>query len=252
MPQRLSLYHSLCTATFLCLVVVLLTSTAHAQMNLKKTLVNSIGMEFVLIPAGTFKMGAEGKERDETPVHQVTISRAFYLGKFEVTQAQWQAVMGNSPGLFSGEANLPVESVWWTDVQAFIKKLNEMEGRNSYRLPTEAEWEYAARAGSSTDYSFGNDSQQLRLYAWYKENAGGKTHPVGKLKPNVWEWVQDWYGRYPSDAVTDPQGTSAGTHRMRRGCGWNNVAEACRTPNRYSVVGFRDDFIGFRVVRTIP
>ena len=262
MPQRLSLYHSRFTATFLCLVVVLLTSTTHAQMNLKKALLNSIGMKFVLIPAGTFKMGAEGKESDEKPVHQVTISRAFYLGKFEVTQSQWQAVMGNNPAFFSGEADLPVESVWWTDAQAFIKKLNEMEGSNRYRLPTEAEWEYAARAGSSTDYSFGNDPQQLRLHAWYKENAGGKTHPVGKLKSNawglhdmlgnVWEWVQDWYGRYPSDAVTDPQEISAGTHRMRRGCGWNNVAEACRTPNRYSVVGFRDDFIGFRVLRTIP
>jgi formylglycine-generating enzyme required for sulfatase activity len=237
------------------------TATSLAQTKPKATLINSIGMEFVFIPAGTFKMGAEGQERDERPVHQVTITQPFYLGKYEVTQQQWKMIMGNQPSFFSGDPNLPVESVWWTDVQTFIKKLNEKEGHTLYRLPTEAEWEYAARAGSTTAYSFGDDAKQLSHYAWYKENADDRTHPVGQLKPNawglydmhgnVWEWVQDWYGYYSSEPVQDPQGPALGTHRMRRGCGWNNLAKVCRVSNRYSVVGFRDDFIGFRLLRAV-
>jgi formylglycine-generating enzyme required for sulfatase activity len=246
---------------FIFVYVLLLLSPlfATAQSKTDNTWVNRLGIEFVLIPSGTFMMGAEKQESDESPVHQVTISQPFYLGKYEVTQGQWKAVMGKNRSFFTGDDNLPVESVWWSDVQAFIKKLNEMDGQNRYRLPTEAEWEYAVRAGSSTAYSFGNDPQQLKRHAWYKDNAGGQTHPVGQLQPNawglfdmhgnVWEWVQDWHGKYPAQAVTDPQGSSTGTHRMRRGCGWNNVAKACRSTNRYSVVGFRDDFIGFRLLR---
>jgi formylglycine-generating enzyme required for sulfatase activity len=243
-------------------VPVSTTAAPDARPSSDKTLVNSIGMEFVLIPAGTFMMGSEGNESDERPVHRVTISRPFYLGKYEVTQAQWQAVMGSNPSFFRGNPTLPVESVWWTDVREFIRRLNAMERGNKYRLPTEAEWEYAARAGTSTAYSFGNDPKRLGEYAWYKNNSGGKTHPVGQLKPNawglydihgnVWEWVRDWYGRYPSAPVTDPRGPSSGTHRMRRGCGWNNAAPLCRTANRYSVPGYRDDFLGFRLVRTAP
>ena len=132
--------------------------------------------------------------------------------------------MGNNQSFFAGDENLPVESVWWSDVNAFIKKLNKMEGQDTYRLPTEAEWEYAARAGSTSSYSFGNDPQQLKRYAWYKDNSGAKTHPVGQLQPNawglfdihgnVWEWVQDWYGRYTSQAVKDPQGPSMGPREM--------------------------------------
>jgi formylglycine-generating enzyme required for sulfatase activity len=219
-------------------------------------------MEFVLIPAGTFMMGAEDGESDERPVHQVTISRPFYLGKYEVTQAQWQAVMGNNPSLFQGDPKLPVEQVWWTDVQDFLRKLNAKEGGNRYRLPTEAEWEYAARAGSTTAYGFGSDASRLGEYAWYRDNSGGKTRPVGQLKPNAWglydmhgnvmEWVQDWYGRYPAESVTDPQGPASGSHRMRRGGAWNSVATVCRSANRYSVPGFRDDFLGLRLVRVVP
>jgi formylglycine-generating enzyme required for sulfatase activity len=225
------------------------------------TVTNSIGIEFVLIPAGTFTMGSETGEPDERPPHRVTIRQPFYLGKYEVTQAQWQTVMGNNPSLFTGDPALPVEQVWWDTVQDFIRKLNTMEGRNVYRLPTEAEWEYAARAGSSTAYSFGDDPARLGEYAWYKDNSGGKTHPVGRLKPNAWglydmhgnvmEWVQDWYGRYTGEAVTDPQGAATGTHRMRRGGAWNSTAEVCRSANRYSVPGYRDDFLGFRLVQTI-
>ena len=226
------------------------------------TYTNSIGVEFVLIPAGAFKMGSANGDNDERPVRTVTISKPFYLGKYEVTQAQWQAIMGNNPSLFQGDANRPVEQVWFNDVQEFIQKLNAKEGGGRYRLPTEAEWEYAARAGTTTAYSFGDDPSQLGEHAWYKDNANGQTHAVGQKKPNpwglydmhgnVWEWVQDWYKRYPQDAATDPQGPAAGTHRSRRGGAWNNFAKYCRAANRYSVAGFRDDFLGFRLVRTAP
>jgi formylglycine-generating enzyme required for sulfatase activity len=184
------------------------------------------------------------------------------MGETEVTQAQWKAIMGTNPGLFQGDPNQPVEQVWWDDVQTFIRKLNEKEGISLYRLPTEAEWEYAARAGTTTAYSFGDDASVLDQYAWYKDNAGEKTHPVAQLKPNawglydmhgnVWEWVQDWYQRYRAEAVTDPQGPTSGTHRSRRGGAWNNLAQICRSANRYSVTGYRDDFLGFRLMRTLP
>lgn len=249
------------TALSVFLLLTMLT-TPQAQTVLDKTLVNSIGMEFVLIPAGTFQMGSTTGNSDERPVHQVTISQPFYLGKYEVTQAQWQAIMGHIPSLFQGDPNLPVEQVWWDDVQKFIRQLNAKEGHTKYRLPTEAEWEYAARAGTITAYSFGDDAARLGEYAWYKGNSGEHTHPVGKLKPNpwglydihgnVWEWVQDWYQRYQPEAVTDPQGPDRGTHRARRGCAWNNVAEVCRSTNRYSSPGYRDDFLGFRLLRTAP
>jgi formylglycine-generating enzyme required for sulfatase activity len=218
-------------------------------------------MEFVLIPAGTFMMGRQDSESDERPVHQVTISKAFYLGKYEVTQAQWQAIMGDNPSLFQHDPQNPVEQIDWKDVQEFIRRLNAKEGGNVYRLPTEAEWEYAARAGSTTVYSFGDDPQRLGDYAWYSANAHRRTHPVGKLRPNpwglydihgnVWEWVQDWYGPYSAEPVTDPRGPESGSHRSRRGCAWNNAAQYCHTTNRYSVVGFRDDFLGLRLLREV-
>lgn len=249
-------------AAFLVLLCIASVLVATAQNSWPKTLRNSIGIEFVLVPAGSFMMGSAAGNSDERPVHRVTISQPFYLGIFEVTQEQWQAVMGDNPSLFQGDPRLPVEQVWWTDVQKFIDKLNAMEGGSKYRLPTEAEWEYAARAGSTTAYSFGDDPQRLPDYAWYKANAGGRTHPVGQLQPNawglydihgnVWEWVQDWYGTYPDAPATDPHGPPSGTHRMRRGCGWNNFASFCRTANRYSVPGYRDDFLGFRLVRIEP
>ena len=236
--------------------------SANSQPPPEKTVVNSIGMKFVLIPAGTFQMGSTTGDKDEQPVHQVTISKPFYMGETEVTQAQWKAIMGTNPSLFQGDPNRPVEQVWWDDVQAFIRKLNEKEAVNLYRLPTEAEWEYAARAGTTTAYSFGDDASVLGQYAWYKDNAGEKTHPVAQLKPNawglydmhgnVWEWVQDWYQRYSAEAVTDPQGPTSGTHRGRRGGAWNNLDQICRSANRYSVTGYRDDFLGFRLVRALP
>jgi formylglycine-generating enzyme required for sulfatase activity len=252
----------LLTGVLLLSGLALVPGTLVAQSTPDKTLTNSIGMEFVLIPAGTFKMGSNTGDPDERPVHEVTISKAFYMGKYEVTQGQWQAVMGTNPSAVPGDANRPVEQVAWNDAQMFIGRLNAMEGGQRYRLPTEAEWEYAARAGSPRIYGFGNDPKQLGEYAWYRGNSQRHTHPVGQKRPNawglydmlgnVWEWVQDWDGKYPAGPVTDPKGPETGTYRMRRGCGWNNEANVCRIANRYSVIGFRDDFIGFRVVRLIP
>ena len=256
------LTHWLMTSLCACLVYSGIPALSLAQSTPDKTLTNSIGVEFVLVPAGAFRMGADNGDADERPVHQVTISKAFYLGKYEVTQKQWQAVMGKNPSLFTGDPQRPVDQVTWDDAQTFIAKLNAMEGGKLYRLPTEAEWEYAARAGSTTIFHFGNDPKQLGDYAWYRGNADHQSHPVGQKKPNawglhdtlgnVWEWVQDWEGRYPATPVTDPKGSDSGTYRMRRGCAWNNEPNVCRTANRYSVVGYRDDFLGLRLVRMLP
>lgn len=170
----------------------------------QKTFTNSIGIEFILIPAGEFDMGSPPNEKyreaHEGPVHHVILTNAFYMGKYEVTQKQWRDVMGNNPSYFKDDAR-PVEQVSWNDAQEFIKKLNEKEGTDKYRLPSEAEWEYAARAGTTTMYSFGDDESMLGDYAWYEKNSGERTHPVGQKKPNpwglydmhgsLWEWVQD-------------------------------------------------------------
>ena len=175
--------------------------------------INSLGIEFVLIPAGTYTMGSRRARQGR----RVTISQPFYLGKYPVTQAQWVAIMGTNPSRFQAEDH-PVENVSWEDVQRFIGQLNATlharEGGARYRLPTEAEWEYAARAGATTVYCFGNDARRLESYAWYAANARGTTHPVGQRKPNawgvhdmhgnVWEWVQDWYEEYLSRAGAGP------------------------------------------------
>ena len=185
---------------------------------------NSLGMEFVLIEPGTFQMGSRSGEagrHDDEVRHQVTLSQAYYLGKYEVTQGQWAAVMGDNPSRFSNcGRTCPVEHVSWDDVQEFIRELNRREGANVYRLPTEAEWEYAARAGTQTAYHFGTAANRLGQYGWYQDNSGDQTHPVGGKRPNgwglydmlgnVWEWVADWYGAYPRGAVTDPRGPSTG------------------------------------------
>ena len=201
--------------------------------------------------------------RSEKPVHTVRLTQAFYLGKYEVTQGQWQAVMGKNPSQFTGDANRPVEQVSWDDVQEFIRRLNAREGGAQYRLPTEAEWEYAARAGSTTAYSFGNDARQLGEYAWYRDNAGGKTHPVGQKKPNawglhdmygnVWEWVQDWYADYAAGSAVNPAGPSSGSGRVIRGGSWGAGAGYCRSAYRgRDAPGDRDGDLGFRLLRTAP
>lgn len=217
---------------------------------------NSIGMEFVLVPAGKFARlaGAEIFGKDE--FYKVTITKPFFLGKYPVTQEEWYAVMGNNPSRFKGRKN-PVENVSWNDAKEFIRKLNQKEGTDKYRLSTEAEWEHAARAGSSTEYCFGDHEGQLDAYAWYNKNSGRSTHPVGEKKPNawglydmhgnVWEWAEDWYGNYPAESLVDPKGPNSGDFRVLRGGSWNSNAQNCRSAYRhnnrpdlqYSNIGFR-------------
>lgn len=222
---------------------------------------NSIGMEFMLIPDGEFLMGAEDGEENEKPVHRVRITKPFYLGKYPVTQEQWQMVMGNNPSHFTGNLIRPVENVSWNDAQKFLQQLSAREEGMSYRLPTEAEWEYAARAGATTAYCFGDDPKLLGQYAWYDENSGNTTHPVGQLKPNgwglydvhgnVWEWVQDWYdvAYYQSSPADDPLGPQQGQMRMLRGGAyWDDQWFARCAFRRRNEPHHRDDYIGVRVV----
>jgi formylglycine-generating enzyme required for sulfatase activity len=236
---------------------------------LPQTYTNSIGMEFVLIPSGSFMMGSDkAKDLDafdgETPQHRVSISKPFYIGKYEVTQKQWRSVMGNNPSEFEGDNN-PVERVSWDDVQVFIRKLNQKAGINRYRLPTEAEWEYAARAGSQTKYSFGDDEAQLGRYAWYKLNSGYHSNPVGAKLPNPWglydmhgnvlEWVADWdnVNYYRDSPSVDPAGPLSGSFRVFRGGSWNYYAPFCRSADRSSYPpGDQHYNLGFRLALSIP
>jgi formylglycine-generating enzyme required for sulfatase activity len=250
-----------------------------ADQVLESSFTNTIGMEFVLIPAGIFLMGTPTEQLDaiasghkdyrdwikhETPQHQVEISRPFYLGKYPVTQAQWQAVMGDNTSHFKGD-NLPVERVSWDDAQVFIKKLNEREGVDLYYLPSEAKWEYAARAGSTGLYSFGDEMSQLGEYAWYHENSGNQTHPVGEKNPNawglydmhgnVWEWVQDWYADdyYQQSPGRDPQGPDTGAFRVIRGGSWDDPEQGARAASRgASPPDYRDVSFGFRCAMSVP
>jgi formylglycine-generating enzyme required for sulfatase activity len=228
----------------------------------KEEFTNSLGMKFVLIPAGTFQMGSPESEPDRFDnerQHQVTISRPFYLQTTPVTQGQWIKVMGNNPSYFRecGE-DCPVEQVSWDDAQDFLIKLNQMEKTDNYRLPTEAEWEYACRAGSTNKWCFGDDEVKLGEYAWYDKNSADETHPVGQKKPNAWglydmhgnvyEWCQDWYGEYPAGPVTDPRGPSSREGRVLRGGSWYYLARLTRSAGRaHSYPGFRLNHIGFRV-----
>ncbi len=229
----------------------------------KKTITNSIGTEFVLIPAGEFNMGLPsndpGRFDDEGPLHHVKISKAFYMSKYEVTQKQWRDVMGNNPSEFKGD-NLPVEQVSWEDAQNFIKKLNDMEGTNKYRLPSEAEWEYAARAGTTTRYSFGNDESELGNYAWYYTNSNSRTHEIGQKNPNPWglydmignvyEWVQDKYHDSYNGAPTDGSSWESGfgSTGIFRGGGFACDAKGCWPTTRHILPGSP---LGFRLLRDL-
>jgi formylglycine-generating enzyme required for sulfatase activity len=234
------------------------------------TITNSIGMKLTLIPAGEFLMGSPPGEADaedaEQPQHRVRITKPFYLGVHEVTQSQWQAVMGTTP--WNGEKfvrngpDYPAAYVSWIDATEFCRKLSTKEGR-TYRLPTEAQWEYACRAGTTTKYSFG-DNESLSDYAWYDKNAGGANqkypHAVGLKRPNrwglydmhgnVWEWCNDWYSEkyYQLPQAADPSGPVSGTERVYRGGGWSATTARCRSAiRRGSVPNYRIDNQGFRV-----
>jgi formylglycine-generating enzyme required for sulfatase activity len=231
-----------------------------------RKMVNSIGMRFVLIPAGTFLMGSattEQGDEDELPRHQVTLSQPFYLQTTPVTQGQWVEVMGENPSFFhEGGDNCPVENVSWEEAQEFIANLNDLEGTDEYRLPTEAEWEYACRAGSNEAFCFGDEEADLKNYAWYEANAGGSTHPVGRLRANAWglydmhgnvfEWCQDWFGEYPAGPVTDPQDPASGGHRVLRGGSWNSPVEDVRSAYRLRLnPDYRYQHEGFRLARDL-
>ena len=229
----------------------------------QQTYTNSIGIEFVLIPAGSFRVET-GKNNVAESVFgiRIIVSKPFYLGKYEVTQEQWLAVMGgteSNPSTLSGRTH-PMENVSWDDAQEFIKSLNAKEGHNRYRLPSEAEWEYAARAGTETAYSFGDDANELSQYGWYRDNSGDKTLPVGQKQPNawglydvhgnVWEWVQDWYGGeyYSNSPGADPKGSGSGKYRLNRGGGWFSNAERCRSAYRFwNTPDGRNGDVGFRL-----
>ena len=229
---------------------------------------NNLGMKFVFIKPGSFMMGSAlspsevvsrygGEEKyykNEHPQHRVTLSKGYYLQATEVTQGQWERVMGSKPSRFSNcGSNCPVEKVSWEDCQQFILKLNGMEGTRKYRLPTEAEWEYGARAGTTGAYAGDLDGM-----GWYDKNSGNKTHGVGGKAPNAWglydmhgnvyEWCQDWYGDYPSGSVTDPTGPSTGSYRVIRGGCWLDLAGCCRSAIRYRLEpGDRNGGLGFRL-----
>ncbi|WP_079913074.1 formylglycine-generating enzyme family protein [Paenibacillus sp. 32352] len=233
------------------------------EMNLPKTEILDIGhginMEFVLIHPGSFTMGSsvEVGEGDEAPEHKVTITKPFYLGKYEVTQEQWEELMGNNPSKFKGDKR-PVDSVSWEDTQLFLQKLQEKTGRK-FALPTEAQWEFAARAGTSTRWEFGDNESILGEYAWYQENSDGVTHPVGQKKPNAWglydmygniqEWCKDWYAApYPQGNASDPQGPNSGDSRVLRGGAWGDDFTMVRSTYRNaSGTDAKTPGIGFRV-----
>ena len=223
--------------------------------------VGDVEYQMVYVEGGTFTMGATSEQgsdadSDEKPAHSVTLS-SYYIGQTEVTQALWKAVMGSNPSRFKGD-NLPVEQVSWDDCQEFVSKLNRLTGRN-FRLPTEAEWEYAARGGSkSRGYKY-SGSNTLGDVAWYGDNSGSATHPVGTkssnelglydMSGNVWEWCQDWYGGYSSSTQTNPKGPNSWPSRVNRGGSWNFNARRCRVSYRYDVTpSFRDYNLGLRLV----
>jgi formylglycine-generating enzyme required for sulfatase activity len=239
-----------------------------------KSITNTIGMKFNKIPAGTFLMGSpeteEGRYGNQHQ-HEVTITKAFYMQTTEVTQGQWKALMGTEPwtgnSTVKAGPNYAASYVNWNDAVAYCKKLSEKEGK-TYRLPTEAEWEYACRAGTQTTWSFGNDENKLGDHAWYDKNAGDigerYAHQVGLKKPNafglydmhgnVFEWCHDYYGEdyYKSSPEKDPTGPTSGSSRVLRGGSWNystrNTRSAYRVSNDADV---RHDYNGFRVVREL-
>jgi formylglycine-generating enzyme required for sulfatase activity len=209
----------------------------------------------VLIKAGTFMRGK----------YPVTISRDFWLGKYEVTQGEYESLMGSNPSRFRGDRARPVERVRYYDADAYCSRLTRRETdagrlttRYAYRLPTEAEWEYACRAGTTSLFSFGDDAAQAAEYAWTLENSEATTHPIGLKRPNpwglhdvhgnVWEWTSDWYAEYPAMPLKDPGGPPPSTFKVFRGGGWNHAVELARSPNRFMMAPTNAiNFVGFRI-----
>ena len=270
MPRQLSVFLS----TLLMIGMILLDRQVFAQS--PKEIINSIGIKLVLIPNGTFMMGSPIEEEgryDNEVQHKVTISKDYYLGVTEVTQGQYAKVMGTNPSKFQKQVILnkdssmyPVEKVTWEDAVSFCKRLSELPDEKSagrvYRLPTEAEWEYACGAESETAFSFGVSSKLSEDFAWF-ENSNKQTHPVGQKKPNalglydmhgnVFEWCGDWFNEYPKGAVSDPTGPKEGVLRVFRGGSWEFGAASGRSATRFFTAPFgRGDWIGFRVALSPP
>ena len=248
-------------------------SQLKREKGLESDFTNTIGMKFRLIPAGTFTMGSPEDEPDRVDgetQHRVEISRDFYLGKYEVTQGEWKSVMGTEPwkgkSLVREGDNYPAAYVSWEDALAFCQKLSSRDGVE-YRLPSEAEWEYACRGGTESAYSFGADASDLGKYAWYYENTydiGEEYgHEVGEklsnhfglhdMHGNAWEWCGDYYDSeyYSNSAQRDPMGPDEGTNRVPRGGGWFLFSQNCRSARRFGLPpDFGDDVLGFRVLRS--
>ena len=221
---------------------------------------DGISIDMVRVEAGTFTMGATAEMKDpyddEKPTHQVTLTNDYYIGKYEVTQALWKAVMGKKPSKFKGD-NLPVEQVSWDDCQKFISKLNRITGK-TFRLPTEAEWEYAARGGNkSRGYQY-SGSNNLSDVAWFLDNSGEMTHAVGTKQPNelgiydmsgnVFEWCQDRFGEYDSSSQVNPTGANSGFYRVYRGGSWSDNDRYCRSSYRGDLTPNYSYFLGLRLV----
>jgi formylglycine-generating enzyme required for sulfatase activity len=216
--------------------------TPKAGDRFELLLPGNVRMAFAWCPPGTFMMGSEKGSHDEQPVHKVTLTKGFYMGVSPVTQAQWVAVMGSNPSQFKGPVR-PVEQVIWDDCQAFCEKLRQATGKQ-VRLPSEAQWEYACRAGTTSEYYTGDEEAALQKAGWYRLNAGGETHPVEKLAANawglfdmhgnVWEWCQDCYAAYAEGDQTEPSGLRERSdgHIILRGGSWFNNARVCRAANR--------------------
>ena len=258
------------------LVMLLVPGTVSANPEKTFALLGDAEMEMVWIEPGTFMMGAPedepGRNEEEGPQHQVTITQGFYLGKYEFTQEQWESVMGTRP--WSGQPlmeegpNIPAQFISWDDWQALIDSLNTAEGSAVYRLPTEAEWEYACRAGTTTIWSFGDDESLLGEYAWYSGNATSigeaYVHEVGMKLPNPWglydmhgnlyEWVQDWYGEdyYSVSTSMDPTGPDTGTHNIIRSGSFHYEALGTRSAFRHGMSGRPRVGVGIRLLRTGP
>lgn len=241
-----------------------------AQLALGDPITNHTGMALVPIPAGEFQMGSQDFFDDEKPPHQVTITKPFYVSVHEVTQRQYETVTKSRPWQGQSEVregpDYPATYVDWDDAVEFCRKLSQQEGAE-YRLPSEAEWEYACRAATTTAYGFGDDVSKLGQYAWYSENARkiGEVyaHAVGQKLPNawglydthgnVWEWCHDWSRRYEKEAIRDPTGPVRGATRVKRGGSFDDAAHAARSGLRASrTPDHRNQYIGFRVVRSYP
>ena len=239
------------------------SSVASNSNTISISVKDGVSIDMVKVEAGTFMMGATSEMKnpdiDEKPVHQVTLTNDYYMGKYEVTQALWEAVMGSNPSKYKGD-NLPVESVSWNDCQEFISRLNSLTGRK-FRLPTEAEWEYAARGGKkSRSYQY-SGSSNISDVAWYDENCGSTTRAVGIKRPNelgiydmsgnVWEWCHDWYSSYSSLSQMNPIGAISGACRVRRGGSWDNSVWYSRSSSRsYDTSDYSRINLGLRLALT--